>query len=673
MSNYKLRFRHIHLDFHTSEKISSICEAFDEKKFAQTLKNASVNSISCFARCHHGMMYYDSKKFPELVHPGLKQKNLLERQIKACHDVDIKTPVYTTVQWDYYNSQKHPEWVCINADGSFIDFCKSSESAKIYEAGFYRTLCVNTPYRDFLKEHIKDIFDVLKEVDGLFLDIVNTTDCSCKYCVEGMIKEGFNAEVKEERLIYAQKMIDEFKRDMSSYIRTFQKDAPIFYNSSHISPLIDKTHDAYSHYELESLPSGGWGYTHFTNSVRYARTTGFDLLSHTGKFHTSWGDFHSFKNKEALEYECLRMLAYNAKCLIGDQLDPDGNISTAVYDLIGSVYSEVAKKEKWCEDAKAVVDIGVFTPEAFEKYVSMETKIPECINGICWMLDEMGQQFDIIEQKTDFSKYKVLILPDIITTDENLSKKIEDYVKGGGKLIASYKSGLNLAGKEFALPSLGVKYISDAPYSPDFLMPTDRIGKSLPKTEHVMYEKGLKVGTVGNAEVLSDTYLPYFNRTWEHFCSHRHTPSRHEKGYPGIVKNGNAIYFIHPIFTLYSSLHPKWCRVFFKDALDMLLPDPLLRHNGPTTLVSTLNAQKDQHRYVLHAFHYIPEKRGTQMYTIEDIIPLYNTEYSLCLEHAPKNITLVPENEKIDFKTIGKRIVFTIPKIEGHNMVAIEY
>ena len=65
---------------------------------------------------------------------------------------------------------------------------------------------------------------------------------------------------------------------------------------------------------------------HFRLTARYARNLGIDCVSHTGKFHTSWGDFHSFKNKAALEFECFRMLALNCKCEIGDQLHPSGKI-----------------------------------------------------------------------------------------------------------------------------------------------------------------------------------------------------------------------------------------------------------------------------------------------------------------------------------------------------------
>ncbi len=69
MSYQAQRFRQVHLDFHTSEAISKIGAAFDPEEFAATLEKAHVNSITCFARCHHGWLYYDSQAFPERRHP----------------------------------------------------------------------------------------------------------------------------------------------------------------------------------------------------------------------------------------------------------------------------------------------------------------------------------------------------------------------------------------------------------------------------------------------------------------------------------------------------------------------------------------------------------------------------------------------------------------------------
>ncbi|MEA4888453.1 MAG: alpha-amylase family protein [Clostridiaceae bacterium] len=666
-----LRFRQIHLDFHTSEKISTVAGRFNAEQFADTLKKAYVNSVTCFSRCHHGLLYYDSKRFPELVHPGLKERNLLERQIAACHKQNIRVPIYTTVQWDYHASTKHPEWVCLNRDGSLVYYCREG-AGDLYKPGFYRTLCVNTGYRDYLKAQIADVFTCVapENVDGIFLDIVSVVDCSCQHCVVGMLKNGYDPENRTQRLLYAKGMMDEFKRDMTRFIHVLEPGASVFYNCGHINPSAVDAQDAYTHWELESLPSGDWGYSHFVNTIRYARTTGFDCLAHTGKFHTSWGDFHSFKNKEALQYECMRMLAYNSKCLIGDQLEPDGMISQPVYDLIGSVYQEVAEKEPWCIGAKALCDIALFTQEGLN--VGTCGCVPDEINGACTMLDELGLQFDIVDRRTDWHKYRLLILPDTIVCDDELAARIDAYAAGGGKVLASCRSGLNRNQDAFALACLGIQYSGQAPYSPDFLLPTDTVGKNLPKTEHVMYQPGMLVGQI-TAETLVYTYTPYFNRTWDHFCSHKHTPSSHQQGYPGILRNGPCIYFIHPVFGIYQKNHPKWCKELVNDVIRLLLPEVILEHDGPSTLVATVNHQELEKRYVLHLLHYIPVKASADMFTIEDVIPLYHISCRLNLPQEIKSIMTVPAGLKIPFRYEKQTIHVTVPEIHGHCMLELNY
>jgi len=45
VDKFDLRFRQIHLDFHTSEFIDGIGSQFDPKEFATTLEKARVDSI----------------------------------------------------------------------------------------------------------------------------------------------------------------------------------------------------------------------------------------------------------------------------------------------------------------------------------------------------------------------------------------------------------------------------------------------------------------------------------------------------------------------------------------------------------------------------------------------------------------------------------------------------
>ena len=77
----QLRLRQVHLDFHTAGMVENIGLDFDPEEFAQTLEDAGVDSITCFARCHHGYLYYPSKLMPERIHPNLKRPNLLGEQI----------------------------------------------------------------------------------------------------------------------------------------------------------------------------------------------------------------------------------------------------------------------------------------------------------------------------------------------------------------------------------------------------------------------------------------------------------------------------------------------------------------------------------------------------------------------------------------------------------------
>jgi hypothetical protein len=659
----KLRFRQVHLDFHTSEAIEGVGAEFDPQEFVGVLAEAQVDSVTCFARCHHGWLYYDSKLFPERVHPHLVRRNLLGEQIEACHALNIRVPVYITVQWDHYTASLYPEWRVMAPDGSF-------NGTPLYEAGFYRYLCVNTPYRDFLKAQTQEVLEMFP-VDGIFFDIVQPADCSCYACRSAMASQGLEPSDAQARWSFALQSINDFKREMTGFVRQFNPDCTIFYNAGHIGPQLRLSSDAYTHFELESLPSGGWGYLHFPMSMRYARNLGLDCMGMTGKFHTSWGDFHSFKNQAALQYEVFNMLALGAKCSIGDQLHPSGKISRATYDLVRSVYAEVEKKEPWCADAEPVVDIGVFTPEEFQG--SNAERLSPALSGAVRVLTEGGHQFDVLDTSSNLDMYQVLVLPDHIPAAPALADRLRSYLDNGGSLIATYRSGLKEKKDEFSLRELGVFYRGPAPYSPDFIFPKGEIGRSLPETEHVMYLRGLEVAVSPETEILAEVRRPYFNRTYQHFCSHRQTPSSGEAVYPGIMRTGNVIYFAHPIFTQYNENAPHWCKTLLLNAIDLLLPQPLVKHNGPSTLQVTINAQKSKNRWVMHCLHYIPERRSQTIDIIEDIIPLYQIGISIKTSRPVENILLVPQQEAIPFQAVEERTLFNLPKLVGHQMVEIKF
>jgi hypothetical protein len=674
----ELRFRQIHLDFHTSESIESIGSNFDPDQFAETLVKANVNSITCFARCHHGWLYFNSKAFPERRHPQL-QKELLPRQIEACHRRGIRVPIYLTVQWDHYTATSRPEWVAQDAEGKVI-------GTPPFEAGFYKTLCVNTPYREFLKQHTAEVLETLP-TDGLFFDIVWPVACACRYCREKMLAAGLEPSNENARKRFGLHTINEFKQEMTRFVRQRNPEGTIFYNAGHVGPRHRPVKAAYTHFELETLPSGEWGYLHFPVTVRYARTLGPDYLGQTGKFHTSWGDFHSFKNLPALRFECLRMLAHGAKCLIGDQLAPSGRLDPNVYQLVGEVYGEVARKEPWCTGARPVTEIGVLTPEEFTG--GAVGALPEALKGATRILEQGGHQFNVLDWASDFSQYRLLILPDHIPVFGESAQKLEQYAADGGSVIASFASGMDQAQTRFTTDLFGVTVTDPGPRDLsgnlvrgiaferhdycEYLLPKGAVGHGLPQTELAMYRRGMAIQAGGDAEVLAPMVGSFFDRTYRHFCSHRQTPSSGVEVQPGIVRKGRCIYFSSPIFSQYNDNAPLWCKRLVLNALNLLLPEPLIKHNGPSTLQVTLTQQATQHRWIVHLLHFIPERRSQELEVIEDVIPLFMVKVEVKAPQPVREVIVVPEEVRLAFGTEEVYVVFEVARIDGHAMVSLTF
>ena len=138
-----------------------------------------------------------------------------------------------------------------------------------------------------------------------------------------------------------------------------------------------------------------------------------------------------------------------------------------------------------------------------------------------------------------------------------------------------------------------------------------------------------------------------------------------------VIKNGRAIYFANPIFTEYNTVAPRWEKQLFLNALELLLPDPLVWHDGPTTLQVTVNQQPDENRWIVHLLHYIPERRSQEIDIIEDVIPLYNVKVSIRLPRI-KSVMCVPEQEPLPYQQKDGRVGFVLPRLVGHQMIALE-
>ena len=177
--------RCVHLDFHTSPFIDGVGERFDKKKFTETIRDAHVDLVTVFAKCHHGYTYYPSKIAP--MHPGLKF-NLLKEEIEAIHAAGAKAPIYITAGWSKKDADEHPEWhqkdfmtgktAFMGADpedGKGID--------EPLEDCSWICLCLNGGYADYIEKLTREICESFDVSDGIFYDICFFDDaCVCDDC-----------------------------------------------------------------------------------------------------------------------------------------------------------------------------------------------------------------------------------------------------------------------------------------------------------------------------------------------------------------------------------------------------------------------------------------------------------------------------------------------------------
>ena len=658
--------RQVHLDFHTSEHVPGIGTKFDRAQFQSCLKKGHVNSITVFAKCHHGWAYFPSET--NKIHPQL-DFDLLGEMLSACAEIGVQAPIYISAGFDEKYFYEHPDHCLLHAPEHKYPTVKEENGMHyVPEHGpAYHILCFNSPYMDTLVAQVEEVVRRYNPV-GIFLDIVGERACFCPYCRAKVIEQGWDPEDFYAYVRLAKVTYRNYYERINAAARAIKPDVRIFHNQGHIPCGRRDFAASNTHQEIESLPTGGWGYDHFPKSAKYAAMLGDEYLGMTGKFHTTWGEFGGFKHPNALRYEIALSLANGACCSIGDQMHPEGFLDEATYELIGIAYAEAEKVEPYCYDVQTVADIGVLS---IESVIGTARNHP-ADTGSGRMLLEGKYLYDVLDTACDFSKYKLLILPDAVTLTEGaLLDKLRAFVAGGGKLLCSGVSG---TGGTDMLFDLGVKWLGKGTYQPTYLRPAFK-ALGLPITSYVMYSQHYQIEqTDADAQVLGVSRLPFFNRERGYFCSHQHTPFVTEDRTPGVVIGKQGGYIAWDIFSEYADKGSIILKEIVLRTIDTLLgEDKTLCTNLPSAGVITLNEQVPQNRYVLHALYATPVKRGSGIEVIEDLVPIYDTTFEIKTAKPIKSVTAVPQNEAIPFTYENGTCKFTIDKFTCAQIVTLEY
>ena len=220
-----MRYRQIHLDFHTSEHIPGIGSRFDADDFGDTLKRADVDSVTVFSKCHHGWSYHPTEVGKQ--HPHLKF-DLLSAQLDALRKRDIKAPIYVSAGWDELSARENPGWRVVTPEGQLV-----RERGDALGPG-WAYMDFNSPYLDYLCRQIEEVNELFPVNDGIFVDICHSLVTVSTWAQRKMEARGLDWTIPENQIKHAEEtQIEFFERVRAAALKGDLK-RKLFFNFGHI-------------------------------------------------------------------------------------------------------------------------------------------------------------------------------------------------------------------------------------------------------------------------------------------------------------------------------------------------------------------------------------------------------------------------------------------------------
>ena len=655
----QLPTRQIHLDFHTSPHIPDLLSEWDVDAFADTMKAAFVDSVTVFAKCHHGMSYYPTKVGQP--HPALGGVDLLGEMIEALRQRDIHAPIYYTVGWEERLAYLHPEWRQVKVDGEYAR--KDVPRGYVDPDKWWFMSFLHPDYQDYMAQEVEEIA-ANYPVEGVFFDIcLYHPEAGFSDAVRRVRREhdlaAFTPENQARFVALAKEL---FAAKMTPLVQSRHPNARCFYNSGHrfsveSSSSLRGMNAFQQHWEIESLPSGFWGYYHFPRFARYVSTFGKSWLGMTGRFGRMWGDFGGIKPQAALEFECFRTQAHGGANSVGDQLPPRGKLDGAAYRLIGRVYEQVEAAEPFYGDSEPLFDTGVLL--ASHPALALE---PSSLSeeGAVLMLEETHYHPAVLDDASDLSPCEAVLLPDTTVITPKLYDKLKTHYDAGGTLLLSFRSGFDADGT-WALDFLPLRFHGELDMHPSYWRCAEAFWAEEAMSDRVFYEAGLNVS--GKAETVVERVLPYFQRTDAHFMSHFQAPPLKEASeYPAVLMGERFAYFADPVFRTYRYYGSTFYRDVVERVLERLIGPPLIGKGLARTILSLPRRRGDD--LIVTLLHYVPLRKAIEKDVLEEPMSFAGQRLNVKNAHTFRQFggdTLSGGEEGYDLPHMSGRLLLESP------------
>jgi len=680
---YKSTWRRAVLDMHITDDDERFLSAYNPEGYAALLEHARTKSGVVYAMGHVGLSLFPSKVLPN--HKGLSGRDAFGDTVAACHARGIGVSAYMSVIFDNWAYRHYPDWKIVGPDG-----------APVAQRSRYGVCCPNSPYRDYVAAYARELCERY-EFEGIRFDMTFWPHvCYCRHCRARFEKEA-GGEIPT-RIDWDDPRWTLFQRKREEWLAEFA--GKLTSTALAARPTISVEHQASTFpfnwrfgVNTPLAPHNTFLQGDFYGDALQG-SMARKLFSHLSPnlpaaFETSiamhLANYTALKPYDLLRAKAHAALADATAFVYIDSVDPLGSVNPLVYERMGKIFSETSAYEPFLGGTR-LEDVAVYfsldskyDPADSGRQVNdpaLSSRMPhvDAVTAVCKALVESHVPFGIITRRNlaDLSRWPVVVLPGVLTIDDEEAAALRGYVKNGGALYVSgpglLRGALGERRKDFVLSDvLGVSWRGETKEKFTYMAPA-REGAGLFGDWTPAYPMGLSAAQTiaeasADADVLATITLPYTDPDDPlHFASTHNNPPGVPTKHPAVVAHrfgkGMAMWVAGPLETADSS----------QDALCPLLlrlaGSSRVQTNAPKVVEITTFEQPEQKRFVVSLVNFPRELPP---------VPVENVTVTLRTGGArARRVTALPSGTTLQSSTGNDSVTFTVPRLETFAMAAVE-
>jgi len=606
-------------------------------------------------------------------------RKVLPEYLKIAHEYGLKVFVYINVHWyDLEGLKEHPDWFQVDYNGKII--------TNVYGRGLMP--CVNSPgWRSYSLSIIEEIAKM--EPYGIFLDgpVFHPKGCYCKYCVSNFVsKYGFNPPKKGDILNKLHMKIVEFQQDsLTDYMREVyervkrvKKSVLVYMNGEPLRPNWASGRDNVKLAKYQDLlgAEGGFEYYNLLESPFFKCSMTAKLLEAQAPSKSRVifiAAKHSPWNREVLtpaelKLRCAETLANGAYYWIGYTHE-----SRELENAMKEINSWIDGNEDYFSETSNIARVGLYwsqltanvyggevpTSDFTGRTIKFVRDFMKSFLGAYELLIRTQVPFKIIIGPDQFKEIELLVLPNVACMTDYEIKAINNFVKKGGKLIASFETSLYSPEGErltnFGLAEIfGAKYLGIEEYGSyeNYMVFND---SSFPAYTYVV-----KVEVTNGRAV---NYLTENTRGWYQPLT--------VSSYPGIVKNrygkGVSVYFAGNFFQTFSNYKFSSYMRYFDKMIDELMKREIQIDGAPYSIEVTFRGKGSLKE--MHLVNFTSEL----MRPIHNIIPLYNLVVKVSkIKDVSTVKNIINNNAELTWNIEDESLAIRLSELKEYEVIVIE-